>query len=139
MDKRIARRWVKALISGKYKQADGKLKDVQINGRDSYCCLGVLCDITRKETGGTWGGTTSRSWGTEQHSDTEFVVGNSGAWALPPERVYDACGLSQDLAHELASMNDERKTFRTIAKRIAKEAGIVVKELQPKPRVKKAV
>lgn len=34
--------WVDALRSGKYKQTQGKLH----NSDDSFCCLGVLCDIT---------------------------------------------------------------------------------------------
>lgn len=38
-------KWLKALRSGKYEQADGKLYD----GDNQFCCLGVLCDIYRKE------------------------------------------------------------------------------------------
>lgn len=38
MDQKIKRKWVKALLSGKYKQGAGELLDV--NG--AYCCLGVL-------------------------------------------------------------------------------------------------
>lgn len=41
MKRSIARRWVKALDSGEYKQTEGKLRD----GRDNFCCLGVLCNI----------------------------------------------------------------------------------------------
>ena len=41
---------VVALRSGEYTQALGHLRT-----RDGYCCLGVACDIYRKETGeGTW-------------------------------------------------------------------------------------
>lgn len=40
MKKSIAKRWAKALRSGKYKQTRGKLR-----GQRGYCCLGVLCDI----------------------------------------------------------------------------------------------
>lgn len=35
------RKWVKALRSGKYKQAKKKLRD-----GDRFCCLGVACDIS---------------------------------------------------------------------------------------------
>ena len=41
MDKRIKKKWVDALRSGKYKQGQGRLKGVD----DTYCCLGVLCKI----------------------------------------------------------------------------------------------
>ena len=41
MDATIAKQWVEALRSGKYKQGKLSLKD-----GDGYCCLGVLCDIS---------------------------------------------------------------------------------------------
>jgi hypothetical protein len=44
MKKRVKRLWLKALRSGKYKQAQGMLKTT--SGQDSrYCCLGVLCEV----------------------------------------------------------------------------------------------
>lgn len=42
MKKSIMKRWVKALRSGKYKKTTARLK---YNGR--YCCLGVLCEISK--------------------------------------------------------------------------------------------
>lgn len=45
MISKIKKLWVSALLSGKYKQAQGALK----NG-DGFCCLGVLCDVHRKAT-----------------------------------------------------------------------------------------
>ena len=50
MEKSIVKRWVKALRSGKYKQAESTLRDLS----NRMCCLGVLCDVTKKETGGDW-------------------------------------------------------------------------------------
>lgn len=44
MKKKIMKKWVKALRSGDYKQTTGCLKD-----DTGYCCLGVLCDIYRKD------------------------------------------------------------------------------------------
>ena len=43
MKKEIADKWVEALRSGKYKQGKSALKK-----DDSFCCLGVLCDIIGK-------------------------------------------------------------------------------------------
>jgi len=40
----VAKKWVAALRSGKYEQGTGQLR----NG-DTYCCLGVLCDVALKE------------------------------------------------------------------------------------------
>jgi hypothetical protein len=37
---------LKALRSGEYKQTKAALQD-----EDGYCCLGVMCDVYRKETG----------------------------------------------------------------------------------------
>lgn len=39
--KKFIRKWVKALRSGKYIQGTGRLRV-----GDSYCCLGVACDIS---------------------------------------------------------------------------------------------
>lgn len=41
----IAKKWVAALRSGDYAQTSRRLR----NG-DSFCCLGVLCDLYSKET-----------------------------------------------------------------------------------------
>ena len=49
MNPDIKKRWVEALRSGEYKQGKYYLK----NG-DDFCCLGVLCDLHRKEFGGKW-------------------------------------------------------------------------------------
>lgn len=42
MKKELAMKWVKALKSGKYKQAKGSLRSRK---NDSFCCLGVACDL----------------------------------------------------------------------------------------------
>lgn len=46
MNPEIKQKWVEALRSGDYKQARSCLYDPETN---SYCCLGVLTDIYRKE------------------------------------------------------------------------------------------
>ncbi len=46
MKKNIATKWVKALRSGKYKQAYGRLHSVTPGG---FCCLGVLCKTYEKD------------------------------------------------------------------------------------------
>ncbi len=53
MNTKIGRKWVKALRSGKYKQAKGSLmvpstvrdEDGKEVNYDRHCCLGVLCEI----------------------------------------------------------------------------------------------
>jgi len=45
MKKQIAKLWIKALRSGKYKQGQTVLR----NEKDEYCCLGVLCDLYNQD------------------------------------------------------------------------------------------
>jgi len=52
MKKGIMKKWVNALRSGEYDQCSGKLakRDNEKNS-DSFCCLGVLCNIMQENTG----------------------------------------------------------------------------------------
>lgn len=45
MNKEIQDRWVAALRSGEYKQGKYRLQ----RDDDTYCCLGVLCDLAVKD------------------------------------------------------------------------------------------
>lgn len=46
MDAKLAKKWAKALRSGKYKQQNWRLRYVDENtGEVSHCCLGVLCEV----------------------------------------------------------------------------------------------
>ncbi len=47
MNKQIQKQWVKALRSGRYKQATESLLD-DSGGIKLYCCLGVLCKLAEK-------------------------------------------------------------------------------------------
>lgn len=49
MNPEIKAKWLKALRSGEYKQGWGRLHSF-----DTFCCLGVLCELHRRETGGEW-------------------------------------------------------------------------------------
>jgi hypothetical protein len=40
----IKQRWLNALRSNNYKQGQGQLRQ-----NDSYCCLGVLCDVVKDD------------------------------------------------------------------------------------------
>src|SRR5690348_11198711 len=53
MKQDIAVKWAEALESGEYMQALGRLRRPN---PIAYCCLGVLCELYRLETGlGDWG------------------------------------------------------------------------------------
>lgn len=46
--KSVKKLWLKALRSGEYKQTTSSLREEDENGKATYCCLDVLCDIHRK-------------------------------------------------------------------------------------------
>lgn len=41
--------WLKALRSGEYEQTTGYLREAKPDGKEGYCCLGVLCELAVKE------------------------------------------------------------------------------------------
>lgn len=92
MDKAIKTKWVKALRSGKYKQARGILK----NSRGEMCCLGVLADI--------------------QGCDFKKIKGTQGTLFTATLPIGFNAGVSVDIRKKLADMNDKKdSTFAQIA------------------------
>lgn len=87
MDKRLKAKWVEALVSGKYQQGNGLLRDASTGG---YCCLGVLCEVAG-----------ARPY---QIEATTFPW-HAGFKGL----------VHQDIAYELADMNDDGVPFEMIA------------------------
>lgn len=51
MNPDIKKKWVEALRSSEYQQGRGRLHNPKEN---TFCCLGVLCDIYRKENNLQW-------------------------------------------------------------------------------------
>ena len=113
MKKSVAMKWIKALRSGKYTQTSDRLK----GDNGSYCCLGVLCDISKL---GRWmpiiiGGSKSAY----MSSDKETSYGNL------PSSVQDWAGISsaygrieftKNKSVSLTELNDARKrSFKQIA------------------------
>lgn len=49
MNPEVKKAWVGALRSGEYAQGVGRLKWLSRDGRRSYCCLGVLCELAIKD------------------------------------------------------------------------------------------
>lgn len=113
MRKDIAERWVAALRSGVYPQTTGHLRD-KANGVDSYCCLGVLCDLHSKSCPtGSWDGvgycTKVRG---KQRYNTEFDVPTAEVvrWAELSEANPTMTGGT------IAELNDNAgKTFDELA------------------------
>lgn len=78
MNKVVKAKWLKALRSGKYKQARYKLKD-----RNKFCCLGVLTDLWRHEIKPDW----------DSGIDVPCI---SGEDTVLPGQVVEWAGLSED-------------------------------------------
>lgn len=107
-----AKKWVEALRSGEYKQGEEALR----NG-DRFCCLGVACDLFRKNT-------TKGEWVNE-----EFL----GQSTVLPTLVRDWLGLGSttgnydgsvekgDYADCLMGRNDNGASFAEIADTIEAE------------------
>lgn len=93
--------WIEALRSGEYDQGWGRLK--KGCNHYSYCCLGVLCEI---------------SGGVEFNSGIACYKDKRGEFALPPELRREV-GMSRDYQEKLANYNDkDRLDFEQIADEI---------------------
>lgn len=100
----IKERLVQALRSGEYKQGRYNLRLPRSN---SFCCLGVLCDLYSKETGKPW-----------KIMSPAYL----DSYAIPPDEVLDWAGLVGEEANKLAGMNDGGATFEAIANSIISES-----------------
>jgi hypothetical protein len=121
MKKEVMKKWVAALRYGKYQQIDGRLRSIEPDksGAYSYCCLGVLCDLHRKEhnpDGGdyhyTWGEGMSQAGRVTtayaNHADTlpHSVREWAGIASCNPELLADPDGNGK-CTTELVALNDD--------------------------------
>lgn len=100
--------WTKALRSGKYRQADRALRKGSF-GFDgdleySHCCLGVLCDLARKDGGPTWLGANT------------FM----GEDTILPTPIQKYLGIDTGTIGDLMDLNDSGNSFKFIASYIDK-------------------
>lgn len=116
MNARIKKLWIKALHSGEYKQATGALRVLDSNGITGFCCLGVLCDLFKHETGkGRW--IVGGSFKVEGDCKVGILPETVARWAGMPESDPQIGHSRKALASKL---NDEGKDFNYIAGRIEK-------------------
>ena len=109
MNSRVKKLWTDALRSGEFVQGKG-----QLLRNDKWCCLGVLCELFRRDTcKGEW---------VEISAGHEFVVtrtsGATSAFVLPYP-VQDWAGLTAELPDtpegNLSCLNDTSIPFPKIA------------------------
>jgi hypothetical protein len=88
MNELIAQKWVAALRSGDYKQGKGVLHNQDTN---TYCCLGVLCDLYVQEN-------NNRDSYCEQRmiSDCSIVTCFGDSTGTLPEEVRTWSGINDD-------------------------------------------
>lgn len=106
MHKDIAKKWIKALTSGKYKQTQGRLRN-----NDSFCCLGVLCNLHAQE---------HPEIAKKQTNPNVYL----GQQCVLPDSVRQWADMDSDngLIYKtkslgcLSEMNDQGKGFKEIAK-----------------------
>lgn len=108
MNKGVKKKWVEALLSGKYIQGHGYLR----TSDDKFCCLGVLCDLAVKE------GVIPKE---TKDRDISFLYAGSSAFL--PTAVVEWSGLPHAdsdkdgrlTTESLAADNDGGVPFSTIA------------------------
>jgi hypothetical protein len=121
MDSSLKQKWVRALRSGKYKQASGQLKT-----EDGFCCLGVLCDVYDPSN---WIVADDLDLG-EDNQEWHYKISMRGGYTsimkdVLPEEIADAAGLSRQNPEvpygidggmsSLAVINDSGASFAQIA------------------------
>lgn len=115
MNPEIKKDWVAALRSGQYKQGQNRL-----HADDRFCCLGVLCDITRPITGGMWLELPQYRNTNSPQLVFDFIIplpsgGQDRSTNFLPTIVMRSCQLDGISEKQLIQMNDDGWTFAEIA------------------------
>lgn len=119
VNKKVMKKWVKALLSGKYKQGQGLLKQTDHKDIIRHCCLGVLCELYNEDMK-----EKKKKKLTEKVDGFGVIRFNKQPEHLP-NIVKDWADLNDNVGSigafdSLATINDDGKTFKTIAKIIEK-------------------
>lgn len=96
-------KWIKALRSGKYKQAQRTLRRRKGSGA-CYCCLGVACEIYLH---GKWDGEV-------------YLLAGAGSLHVLGDNLRRSYGMAAGEQRELAIINDTGASFEQIADIIEK-------------------
>lgn len=103
INKELVKQWVEALRSGKYKQGRQALR----NKDEEYCCLGVLCDISKKDLGTDW------EPDIDEDGDFEIYAMEKNAGVLP-DKVWEYLGKeATDYKVQISTTNSKLPDFVT--------------------------
>lgn len=103
LDPELKARWVAALRSGNFAQGCAQLKRGNLDGKPTYCCLGVLCEVEIPEVSG---------WSGSGYIGNQFVekIGLPESWQSEDNQ----CNFKDDEPQRvLAMMNDRCTTYIT--------------------------
>lgn len=107
-----AREWIDALTSGDYDQGRDVLHNAETN---TFCCLGVACDLYQKRVGGL----AVRERPADPKNDTPACTSYNGNDKSLPPRVKSWLGLrgaaGSTNGEALTELNDGGKSFDFIA------------------------
>lgn len=115
MNQDIKEKWVENLLSGKYKQG----KECLRLDNNTFCCLGVLCNLYIEENKKEWSINTDGIYSFE--SEVGCLSDTVLEWAGLPTVSPLCSGIFRDLVHidkletNLAEINDNGRSFDEIA------------------------
>ncbi len=127
MKKEVAKKWVKALRSGKYKQGQSWLKQYDKKGQERHCCLGVLCELyndeMKKKHKKSLNSKIVDGWAAQRISFNKNDQGLPAVvkkWAGMKDSLGYFVNTNREFSQCLADMNDIGRKFTTIANTIEK-------------------
>lgn len=107
MDQRVKKLWIAALQSDEFTQGHGALRTIEaVTGKPNDCCLGVLCELFRREypkaaewaTSGEFVILTDTEHDIDECDDVDCDHQSTYNEYLPPE-VMDWAGLGDNNPH----------------------------------------
>jgi len=98
MDVQLKAKWVEALRSGMYEQGRSYLRS-----GDSFCCLGVLCDVVDATK---WSGAGDLK---------QYIDGSDVCMGFLPFSIKGSAKISSEAENHLTAMNDDGNPFAKIA------------------------
>ena len=106
-------KWLEALRSGEFGQARGRLREP---GTDNMCCLGVACEVYRRETGkGSWIDGVVFEDGTGVKSEQMLPAGVQDWLGVEERNLFPFREPCVENGPSVATLNDEGLDFDNIA------------------------
>lgn len=95
MNESVKTKWIDALTNGKYQQG----REVLRTPKDTFCCLGVLCDLYAQEH-------ADSKWGVNMFNEPTFIAQGEDQLISPPNAVLEWADLDADDVTMLIFHND---------------------------------